>query len=124
MPRTADTPSSSARHSHPSLRTSPRRRRNTHGWALWVPASSSSLFPSDSQSYLLGFVAITPLIGRLSDLIGRKPLLYVAILTFMAFSAMCGAAPTMAVLIVGRAIQGVGAGMIIVLTLVSSLSHS
>lgn len=51
---------------------------------------------------------MTPLTGRLSDIVGRKPLLYVAIILFSAFSAMCGAAKSMTVLIVARALQGVG----------------
>ena len=58
---------------------------------------------------------ITPLCGRMSDIVGRKPLLYGAIVIFVAFSAMCGAAKSMTVLIIARALQGIGSGMVILL---------
>ena len=57
-----------------------------------------------------------PLWGKLSDLVGRKPLLYFGIVVFLAGSALCGAAQNMIWLILSRAIQGVGAGAIIQLT--------
>lgn len=58
---------------------------------------------------------MTPLTGRLADILGRKPLLYIAIVIFTAFSAMCGAAKSMTMLIAARALQGVGGGMVILL---------
>ena len=36
----------------------------------------------------------TPLNGRLSDIVGRKPMTFVAIIIFFIFSALCGAAKT------------------------------
>ena len=38
---------------------------------------------------------LTPVNGRVSDIIGRKPLLYAMIIVFTVFSALCGAAKTM-----------------------------
>ena len=37
----------------------------------------------------------TPINGRVSDIVGRKPVLYVAIVIFLIFSALCGAAKNM-----------------------------
>ncbi|KAI0051349.1 MFS general substrate transporter [Auriscalpium vulgare] len=68
------------------------------------------------SSYLLAAAALAPLYGKLSDLVGRKPVLYFAIITFLIGSALCGAAQTMTWLIVCRAIQGMGGGGILGLT--------
>ena len=47
------------------------------------------------QSYLLGFAALSPIYGRLTDMIGRKIVLQIGVFLFLAFSAMCGAAQNM-----------------------------
>ncbi|KAH9030951.1 MFS general substrate transporter [Lactarius hengduanensis] len=65
------------------------------------------------SAYLLAASALSPLYGKLSDLIGRKPVLYSAILIFLLGSALCGAAQSLTWLIVCRAIQGIGGGGII-----------
>ncbi|KAN0112081.1 MFS amino acid permease [Russula decolorans] len=62
------------------------------------------------SSYLLAASALAPLYGKLSDLIGRKPVLYFAILSFLLGSALCGAAQSLTWLIICRAIQGIGGG--------------
>jgi Major Facilitator Superfamily len=64
-------------------------------------------------AYLLTATALIPLYGRLSDLTGRKPLLWVAIVFFLFGSALCGAAQNITWLCVARGIQGVGGGGII-----------
>jgi len=61
-------------------------------------------------AYMLASTATMPLYGKLSDQYGRKPLLYTAIITFLAGSALCGLAQNMTELIAFRAIQGLGAG--------------
>ncbi|RDB21176.1 putative transporter C3H1.06c [Hypsizygus marmoreus] len=65
------------------------------------------------SAYLLAAASLAPLYGKLSDLIGRKPVLYASILTFLVGSALCGAAQTMIWLIIARAVQGIGGGGII-----------
>lgn len=55
---------------------------------------------------------LTPINGRVSDIVGRKPMLYVAIIVFTVFSAMCGAAKNIEWLIISRALQGLGGGTI------------
>jgi EmrB/QacA subfamily drug resistance transporter len=68
-------------------------------------------------AYLLGSTVTVPLYGKLGDVHGRKPLFIVAILIFLAGSALCGIAQNMWELVVFRAIQGVGAGGLFPLTL-------
>jgi EmrB/QacA subfamily drug resistance transporter len=61
-------------------------------------------------AYLLTATAATPLYGKLSDIHGRRAMLLVAIAVFVAASVLCALAPNMGVLIVGRALQGLGGG--------------
>ncbi|RDI98264.1 MFS transporter [Dyella solisilvae] len=61
-------------------------------------------------AYVLASTATMPLYGKLSDQYGRKPMVYIAIATFLLGSALSGAAQNMSQLIVFRAIQGIGAG--------------
>src|ERR1051326_5170549 len=61
-------------------------------------------------AYLLTATAATPLYGKLSDIHGRRAMLLVAIAIFVAASVLCALAPNMGVLIVGRALQGLGGG--------------
>jgi EmrB/QacA subfamily drug resistance transporter len=60
--------------------------------------------------YLLTATAVAPLYGKISDVYGRRPTVYAAILIFLAGSLVSAMAPNMLVLIVGRAIQGAGGG--------------
>jgi EmrB/QacA subfamily drug resistance transporter len=60
--------------------------------------------------YLLTATAMAPLYGKLSDVYGRRPIIYAAILIFLAGSVVSALAPNMLVLIAGRMVQGVGGG--------------
>ncbi|KAK0451021.1 MFS amino acid permease [Armillaria borealis] len=62
------------------------------------------------SAYLLAAATLSPLYGKLSDLIGRKPILYSSILIFLIGSALCGAAQNLTWLIICRAVQGIGGG--------------
>ncbi|QAY64786.1 MFS transporter [Xylanimonas allomyrinae] len=64
------------------------------------------------STYLLAQAVSTPVYGRLADIVGRKRLMLVGIGLFFAGSVLAGAAPTMGVLIAGRAVQGLGAGAV------------
>ncbi|KAJ7711441.1 major facilitator superfamily domain-containing protein [Mycena metata] len=66
-------------------------------------------------SYLLCSGASMPLWGKLSDVVGRKPILYPCIALFLLGSGLCGAATSMTFLIGCRALQGIGGGGIIVM---------
>lgn len=64
-------------------------------------------------SYLLAATAVTPLYGKLSDILGRRTTLLIGIGIFMVGSVLCALAPTMLTLIIARAIQGLGGGGLI-----------
>jgi EmrB/QacA subfamily drug resistance transporter len=64
-------------------------------------------------AYLLTSTVVAPLYGKLSDIYGRRGMMLVALGVFMAGSAACAAAPSMAMLIVGRGLQGIGGGGIV-----------
>jgi EmrB/QacA subfamily drug resistance transporter len=68
-------------------------------------------------AYLLGATVSMPLWGRASDLYGRKPLFVAAIVTFLAGSALSGAAGGIGELIAFRALQGLGAGGLMTLAM-------
>ena len=65
-------------------------------------------------AYLLASTVSTPLYGKLGDMMGRKPVFLAAILIFLAGSMLAGLSQSMLQLIGFRAIQGVGAGGLIV----------
>jgi len=69
-----------------------------------------------TSAFLLAQTAVIPLYGKLGDLYGRKRILQSAVLLFLAGSALCGQAGSMTELIAFRAVQGLGAGGLIVLT--------
>lgn len=62
------------------------------------------------SAYFLFGTAIAPIIGKLSDIYGRRLLLLLSVGMFVAGSIMCALAPSMLWLIVGRAMQGLGGG--------------
>jgi EmrB/QacA subfamily drug resistance transporter len=65
-------------------------------------------------SYLLATTASTPLYGKLGDMYGRKPVFLVAIVIFLVGSVLSGLSQTMGELIAFRAVQGLGAGGLMV----------
>src|SRR5579871_1573634 len=65
-------------------------------------------------SYLLASTVSTPLYGKFGDMFGRKPVFLAAIVIFLIGSMLSGLSQTMIQLIVFRAIQGVGAGGLMV----------
>ncbi|HDR9248881.1 MDR family MFS transporter [Burkholderia vietnamiensis] len=68
-------------------------------------------------AYLLSSTVVLPLYGKLGDLYGRKVVLQAAIALFLAGSALCGIAQDMPQLIVLRALQGLGGGGLMVVTM-------
>ncbi len=96
-----------------------------------LPKITSELGGLDKLSwvvtaYLLTSTAATPLWGKISDLLGRRPIFQAAIVVFLIGSVICGSAGTIAgwldlpgidVMIVGRAVQGLGGGGLMSLAL-------
>ena len=68
-------------------------------------------------SYLLTSTIVVPLYGKFGDLFGRKIVLQASILIFLAGSILCGVAQDMTQLIVLRALQGLGGGGLMVITM-------
>ncbi|WP_330324250.1 MDR family MFS transporter [Streptomyces pseudovenezuelae] len=65
-------------------------------------------------SYLLAETVATVLVGKFGDLFGRKTVFQVSAIVFITGSFLCGLASNMSLLIVWRAMQGVGAGGLMV----------
>ncbi|KAI0939480.1 hypothetical protein AcV5_000887 [Taiwanofungus camphoratus] len=61
-------------------------------------------------SYLLSVCCFTPLYGRLSDILGRKGAMLLALSLFGVGTFLCGLAPSMDALIAARAVAGMGGG--------------
>lgn len=68
-------------------------------------------------AYLLASTAATPLWGKLGDMYGRKKLFQTVIVIFLIGSALCGIAQNMPQLIAFRAVQGLGGGGLMVLSM-------
>ena len=62
--------------------------------------------------YLVVIGGLLLTFGRLSDIIGRSPIWLTGLVVFTLGSAVCGAAPSLGLLIAARAIQGVGGALI------------
>ncbi|MBP8297052.1 MAG: MFS transporter [Burkholderiales bacterium] len=68
-------------------------------------------------AYLLAITTLIVSAGRLGDIAGRRRLLLAGIALFTAASVLCGVAPTLWLLIAARALQGVGAAIMMALTM-------
>jgi MFS family permease len=69
------------------------------------------------SGFLLGYVAMLPLIGRIADLRGRLPVLVASLLVFAFGSLITAAAYDLPSLVAGRFLQGVGGGGLVPVTL-------
>ncbi len=67
-------------------------------------------------AYLLAITTLIVSAGRLGDIVGRRRLLLAGIGTFTAASLLCGIAPTLWLLVAARAAQGLGAAIMMALT--------
>lgn len=75
----------------------------------------ADLYAWVTTSYLLTSTIAAPIFGRLTELYSRKSILIIAVVMFLAGSALCGLAQTMEQLIVFRGIQGLGGGALFAL---------
>lgn len=84
-----------------------------------LPTIANELHASHNQytwvgvAYMLTQTAFQPLYGKISDLVGRKNVLYTSMAVFALGSLLCGAAKDITWLIAARALAGVGGGGIV-----------
>lgn len=71
---------------------------------------SMEYLPWVVTAYLVAATAVTPLYGKSSDIYGRRATLLVSISVFLVGSVLCALAPTMPMLVLARALQGLGGG--------------
>src|SRR4051812_800891 len=82
-----------------------------------LPHIQSSLGITESAvtwtltGYLVAASVMTPIIGRLGDMFGKRRLLIVTLAAFSVGSTLCAVAPSIGVLIAGRVIQGAAGGL-------------
>jgi MFS family permease len=69
------------------------------------------------SGFLLGYVAVLPLIGRVADLVDRQRVLLACLGVFVAGSAVTALATDLPVLVTGRVVQGLGGGGLVPATL-------
>ncbi|MEU7893026.1 MFS transporter [Nonomuraea sp. NPDC049152] len=94
---------------------------STASWAIvsdLEPAHGLERLPWLVTSYALAATAALPLYGKLCDVYGAKRVYLAAIALFLLGSALCGLAQDMPQLIASRAIQGLGGGGLMSVTLV------
>lgn len=68
-------------------------------------------------AYILASTIVVPLYGKFGDLFGRKVVLQTAIVLFLAGSVLCGLAQNMTQLVLMRALQGLGGGGLLVVSM-------
>jgi len=90
-----------------------------------LPTIAKDLGASDSgfawigSAYLLALAASAPFWGKVSDIFGRKPILIIANVVFMVGSLIAALSKNLAMLLAGRAVQGMGGGGLITLVEIS-----
>lgn len=67
------------------------------------------------SAYLMAATVAAPVYGRLGDALGRRRMLFAALGWFCVASVLCALAPTMTLLVLARALQGLGGGGLMVL---------
>ncbi|EIW66088.1 hypothetical protein TREMEDRAFT_35563, partial [Tremella mesenterica DSM 1558] len=67
-------------------------------------------------AFLLGLAAMTPLYGRLSQVLGRKGAMYLALGLFFIGTVLCAVAPSMSLILFARVIAGAGSGGLLTVT--------
>lgn len=72
------------------------------------------------NGYLISYIVAIPLVGRLSDVIGRQAAFAACLMIFAVGSVVCASAGTLEGLIIGRTIQGIGGGGLLPVTLALS----
>ena len=80
-----------------------------------------SSFPHDSlaslswvlNAYNVIFAALLVPAGRVADIVGRRRMFFIGLITFLAASAVCGAASSVEMLVAARVVQAAGAAILV-----------
>lgn len=83
--------------------------------AIALEFQSTVGFTWIGSAYLLANASTAPIWGKISDIWGRKQILLLAVVIFWIGSLLCALSVSMTMLIVSRAVQGMGGGGIIIL---------
>ncbi len=75
-----------------------------------------SIFAWVTTAYLITTTTVTPIVGKLSDMYGRRKLYLLGVIIFVIGSFLCATADSMQQLIIYRGLQGIGGGMIMPLS--------
>ncbi|RBW68771.1 MDR family MFS transporter [Bacillus taeanensis] len=75
-----------------------------------------TIFAWVTTAYLITSTTVVPIVGKLSDLYGRRSLYLIGTILFIIASGLCATAETMEQLILYRGLQGIGGGMIMPLS--------
>lgn len=84
---------------------------NTTMGAIAGELGGMRLYAWSFASYMVMSTVVAPIAGRISDLYGRKTIFAAGILLFLVASILCGMSETMLQLVLFRAVQGIGAGI-------------
>jgi EmrB/QacA subfamily drug resistance transporter len=76
------------------------------------------LFPWVFTAYMVSSTTVVPIVGRLTDMYGRKPFYLAGIAVLVAGSMLAGLSSSMPQLIAFRALQGIGGGMVMGITFI------
>ena len=85
----------------PALTTIQLQLHTTQNTVTWVVTA-----------YLLTASIFTPILGRIGDMVGKERMMVVALVALSVGSVVSALAHTVTVLIIGRAIQGIGGGVL------------
>ncbi|GBD14560.1 Multidrug resistance protein 3 [bacterium HR25] len=77
-----------------------------------------ALFPWVFTAFMVASTTVIPVVGKLTDMYGRKPFYMAGVAILVVGSALCGYSQNMEQLIAFRALQGFGAGTIMGITFV------
>ena len=69
------------------------------------------------SGYLIAYIVAIPIVGRLSDIVGRRTTFLACLLVFLVGSVVCATAQDLTALVIGRSIQGFGGGGLLPITI-------